>query len=112
MLAKKMLGTLLAKARRNKELALYATLGATFESKLEDSELQIIFDSPSYYEEATRSNNKQLLESYLKEDYPDYNLVIKLIEKQNAKPDYLSIFKKEFKSQLIIKNKKGVRRNV
>ena len=64
MLAKKMLGTLLAKARRNKELALYATLGATFESKLEDSELQIIFDSSSYYEEATRSNNKQLLESY------------------------------------------------
>lgn len=112
LLSKKMLGTLLAKARRNKEHALYATLGAVIENKLENFNFYILFDSPSYFAEATKENNKLILENYLKEDFPEYNLNIKLIEKQDIKIDYLTLFKKEFRTKLIIKNKKGVRRNV
>jgi len=107
-----MLGTLLAKARRNKEHSLYATLGAVTENHLKGFEFYISFDSPSYYMEATKESNKKNLENYLKEDYPEYSLNLKLIEKQNIKIDYLTLFKKEFRTQLLIKNKKGVRRNV
>jgi len=112
LLSKKMLGTLLAKARRNKEHALYATLGAVCNNALDGFEFNILFDSPSYFAEASKESNKQNLEKYLKEEYPEYSLKIKLVEKQNIKIDYLTLFKKEFRTQLIIKSKKGVRRNV
>lgn len=112
LLSSKILGTLLAKARRNRERALYATLGAVSRSWVEGFNFYIAFDSPSYYDEANKDSNKKNLEQYINDEYPRFNLNIKLIEKENIKIDYLSILKKEFRIQLIIKNKKGARRNV